>query len=299
MSVIVGSASINEFGKVSGGRPGDQGQEIYIRPWYANGWTDMVRPIDPDLAEKIASNYEAICANPYIGYGQDKRLTLYNEAKKVGFDFSKIATPCEADCSSSEAADLIGAGVNVSPSIYTGNMVAAIMKTGKFEHHRESDFLTNDRKLKRGDILVKQYYHTVVVLSDGEDAMPEPDDGYRYVDTDELNVRTLPSMSGTVLAALPFASQVELLAEDGDWARVRVEGYCAKSYLSKRRPKTSYVTTDNLNLRQTPGNGKILLTIPAGATVQATGNTEIVDGVMWRGVIYAQKNGWCSGEYLK
>lgn len=300
MSVILGNCSINELGKATGGQKGDQtGREIYICPWYANGWTDLVRPLDPELAERIASNYEAICANDNIGYGQDDRLSLYREAKKVGFDFSAITTPCHADCSSSEGADLIACDVNVNPDIYTGNMVAAMMKTGKFERHKEAEYLADDKLLKRGDILVKQYHHTVVVLSNGEDAMPEPDDGKRYIDTDELNMRSTASMDGAIRAKLPFRSEVEVLAQDGDWARVRVEGYVATAYLSKRIPKLTYNTTDNLNLRQEPSlEGKVILTIPKGAMVQATGNTEVVDGIMWRQVIYKSRNGWCSGEYL-
>ena len=300
MSVTLGNASINELGQVSGGTPGDQTKaEVCLRSYYANGWTQMVRAKDPDVAERIASTMEAACANDHIGYAQDKRLTLNAEAKKVGYDLSKISTDCDCDCSSLVAVCVIASGIPVSPSIYTGNEVSALQKTGAFDVYTGAEYLAEDKLLRRGDILVKQYHHTAVVLSDGEDAMPEPDDGIRYIDTDELNLRSLAGMGGQILAMLPFQAPVELLAQDGDWARVRVEGYVASAYLAKKKPKLTYTTTDNLNLRQTPGvNGKLLLTMPKGATVQATGNTEKVDGFLWREVIYFGKCGWCAAEYL-
>ena len=300
MSVTVGNCSVNELGKATGGQKGDQtGREIYICAWYANGWTDCVRAKDPDLAERIASNYEAICANDMFGYGQDDRTSGDTEARKHGYDFSKVDVPCHFDCSSSVLSDVRGCGLNVSVNGYTGNMVSILSKTGRFDVLRDAKYLTEDKHLKRGDILVKQYHHTVVVLSDGEDAMPEPADGIRYIDTDELNLRQYASMDGAVLARLPFQAPVELLAEEGEWARVRVEGYVASAYLSKKKPKLTYHTTDNLNLRQTPGvDGKLIVTMPKGAEVKATGNTDNVDGILWRNVIYKQNAGWCSADYL-
>lgn len=300
MSVIVGNASIDERGKISGGVAGDgTGTEVWTRPWYANGWTQVCRPTTPDLAERVASAMEAACANDHIGYDQSQRLTLNTEAKKVGYNLSAIQKDCECDCSSLVAVCCIAAGCYVSPSMYTGNEVACLKGTGKFEVLTGAEYLHADNLLKRGDILVKQYHHTAVVLSDGEDAMPVPDNGIRYIDTDELNIREYANMDGQILAKCPFQAPVELTAVDGDWARVRVEGYVASAYLSKRMPKLLYHTTDNLNLRQTPGvNGKLIVTMPKGAELEATGNTETADGILWRNVIYKSNIGWCSADYL-
>lgn len=120
-----------------------------------------------------------------------------------------------------------------------------------------------------------------------------------YVDTDELNARSIAGMGGKVVAKLPFATKVVVGSEEGDWTYVTVTGYVASQYLSETEPKTSYVTTDNLNLRQTPSmKAKIILIIPSGATVQATGNTEVEDNVFWRQVIFSSRSGWVSSEYL-
>ena len=40
---------------------------------------------------------EAACANDRIGYDQYQRLTFYNEAKAVGFDYAKVEKKCETD----------------------------------------------------------------------------------------------------------------------------------------------------------------------------------------------------------
>ena len=49
------------------------------------------------MAEKIANCMEAACANDRIGYDQYQRLTFYNEAKAVGFDYAKVEKKCETD----------------------------------------------------------------------------------------------------------------------------------------------------------------------------------------------------------
>lgn len=303
MSVTLGNASINELGQVSGGNPGDQTKaEVCLRSYYANGWTQMVRAKDPDVAERIASTMEAACANDHIGYAQDKRLTLNAEAKKVGYDLSKISTDCDCDCSSLVAVCVIASGIPVSPSIYTGNEVSALQKTGKFDVYTGAEYLTDDKLLRRGDILVKQYHHTAVVLSDGEEAMPEPDDGIRYIDTDELNLRAEPN--GDILGKLLYGTKVDVGQIEGAWAYVTISGYVGTDYLSKQEPKEYYTTTDNLNLRKEPGDGKVILTIPKGAKVKATWNTERIGSVLWREVYYppdkwSSNCGWVSGDYLK
>lgn len=121
-----------------------------------------------------------------------------------------------------------------------------------------------------------------------------------YIDTDELNIRSEPGMSGKILGTVPFAGKVTTGAVDGDWVYVTISGYVSKQYLSPTIPKMSYTTTDNLNMREVPGvSGRLMLTIPKGVTVRVTGNTEVVDGVLWRQILYSNRNGWVSGEYLK
>lgn len=170
--VKIGHASVNENGKVSGGVRGDQNKkEVCIRPWYNKRWDFMIRAVDPVIANKIALACEAGCLNDNIGYSQTLRNTLHAEAKKVGYDLSKIETPCDCDCSSFMTICAIAGGVTELE--YTGNapttrtMVTTFAKTGRFKVYQEAAYLESDTHLKRGDILVKVGSHTVMSLNDG------------------------------------------------------------------------------------------------------------------------------------
>lgn len=168
MGVLIGNASINENNDITNGVLGDQtGKEVCIREWYPHGWTDVVRPNSRELANKIANLMEQACNNNKIGYAQDNRLSLYKQAIKLNFDISKINVQCDCDCSSLVAVCVIGAGVDINPDIYTGNEVSALKATGLFKVLRKSQFTDSSSYLERGDILVKQFSHTAIVLTDG------------------------------------------------------------------------------------------------------------------------------------
>lgn len=100
MAVIIGSARIDERGKASGGKAGDQtGKEVSTQNWYkhSKGWV-LLRPKDPEKAAKIAQAMRAACANDNIGYDQYQNQTLWNEVKNKGYDPAKADKPCETDC---------------------------------------------------------------------------------------------------------------------------------------------------------------------------------------------------------
>ena len=166
----IGHASVDERGKASGGAAGDQtGKEVCVRGWYSGGWHTVLRPKRAELAEKSARACEAACANPNIGYDQSGRNSLYAAAKEAGFDLSKIGKPCECDCSSLMHVCIIAGGARMaygSNGTTTSIMVREIMNTGDFEKLTDSKYLTTDKYLRRGDILVKKG-HTAMVLENG------------------------------------------------------------------------------------------------------------------------------------
>lgn len=171
MAVRIGHASIDENGKIYGGKVGDQtGKEVCIRNWYNKGWEFVARAKDPAVAEKLAAAMEAACANPNIGYDQLARNTLMTQAKAVGYDLSKIATPCECDCSSLVSVCVRAA---VGRNYYTGNapttrtLKKTLTSLGGFEILTDSKYLAGTDYLRRGDILCKAGSHTVMVLDDG------------------------------------------------------------------------------------------------------------------------------------
>lgn len=170
MSVKIGHASIGEDG-AKNNKAGDQtNKEVCTRSWYKSSWHTVLRPIDPEVAEKMAIACEAGCYNDNIGYDQNQRNTLRTQAKAVGWDISKITVPCECDCSSfmSVCAECAGVAIpyNGSNAPTTHNMVSAFNSTGEFKVLQETKYLTSDEYLKRGDVLVKSG-HTVMVLENG------------------------------------------------------------------------------------------------------------------------------------
>lgn len=174
MGVTVGSARIDENGKAKGGKAGDQtGKEVSTQSWYKHkkGWI-VLRPINSACAEKIADDMEYACANKNIGYDQNQRNTLYNVAKDVGFNCSKVKTKCETDCSALVRVCCAYAGIMVS-NFRTTDEVSILMATGEFIKLTDAKYTESENYLLRGDILVtKTQGHTVVVLTNGKNAKP-------------------------------------------------------------------------------------------------------------------------------
>ena len=167
--VTIGHFVSDENGHSKGGKPGDQtGKEGRFQAWYAKGsngkgWQDVFRAKDKKVRKKIAKSMIELVENPHIGYNQDARLTLDKQAKKVGYDFKKITTDCDTDCSQATAECIIGAGIPISPDMYTGNEKQLIEKTGKFKTYDDKSYTQSDQKLKVGDILFKIGHSAVVV----------------------------------------------------------------------------------------------------------------------------------------
>lgn len=174
MAVRIGHASIDENGNATGGTGGDQtGKEVVIRNWYNKPWNVVLRPKSAAVAELSARACEAACANPNVGYDQGGRNTLYAKAKAAGFDLSAVGT-CECDCSSLMHVCAIAGGANLtygSNGYTTRTMVKAFMESGDYLKLTGSEYLTSSRQLKRGDILVKEGSHTVMVLDNGSEVV--------------------------------------------------------------------------------------------------------------------------------
>lgn len=174
MTVRIGHASIDERGNASGGAAGDQtGKELCIRNWYSKGWVVLLRAKDPVIRKKIAESCVAACKNENLGYDQGGRNTGLQEAKKVGWDFSKITTKAEFDCSSLVSACVQAAGVDVwdggnAPT--TRTLEKTLTATGAFEALRAAKYLSGTDYLLEGDILLKPGFHVVIVLDNGANA---------------------------------------------------------------------------------------------------------------------------------
>ena len=224
MAVKIGHASIDENKKIKGGAAGDQtGSEVCTRTWYSKPWDFVLRPKSATLAEKSAKACEQACANKNIGYDQNQRNTLHTQAKKVDFDISKITVACECDCSSLMHVCALAGGANIdygSNGAATINMKSRFTANGEYEVLTASKYLTSDKYLKRGDILVKEGSHTVMVLEDGSQAVAKnttTTTSNTSTNTSEVNVEMPTIKKGSTGKAVKIWQIIVGVEADGDF----------------------------------------------------------------------------------
>lgn len=199
MTVYIGNAVGDEHGKARGGEPGNQtGKELRIQPWYKNskGWR-VFRPLSAEVAQKLADNMRAACNNPCIGYDQSQRNTLWKAAEPLGFDCSKVTTPCECDCSSLVRVCLAYAGI-VLRDFNTASEPERLINSGQFEELTDIEVTDTPDYLRTGDVLVTAVKgHTAIALNNGErvDPRPEPVPEPTYVEVVGRSVRVRASDS--------------------------------------------------------------------------------------------------------
>ena len=168
MSIIIGSARIDEKGNARGGSAGDQKQknapdysgEVSLQSFYvaSKGWY-ILRPKKAAHAAKIAERMLTACNNINIGYDQGNRLGVINNGINA-------TAKTEADCSSLVRACIKEATGKDPGNFTTANEVTMLEATGLFETHKKYTAGTN---LMTGDVLVTcTQGHTVIVV-DGND----------------------------------------------------------------------------------------------------------------------------------
>ena len=284
MAVTIGHASIDENGKAAGGKAGDSTKkEVCTIGWYNGSWHTVLRPKNSAIAEKSAKACEAACANDNIGYDQNQRNTLNTQAKAKGYDLARITTPCECDCSSLMHVCAIAGGAKLtygSNGVTTSTMVNAFVNSGDYEKLTDSKYLTSDKYLKRGDVLVKKG-HTVMSLTDGSSA-------------ESSSSTTKPSTTTTTTTTTKRTKATE----------------SPRSGPDKSMEGTYMVTASLLNVRNGAGTtpnsyGKdktILVAIPKGTKVNHYGFYTTVSGTKWLYVQFTYKGtlytGFASSKHL-
>lgn len=203
--VRVGSARIDENGKVKGGQPGDQtGFEVAIEPWYLHdkGWV-IIRAKDANIRERIAICMEAACTNNNIGYDQSTSWDLYDKAKQYGWDCSKVNTPVETDCSSLVRVCVAFAAQREIEWFSTLIEVKILDKTKLFDVLTDAKHTKSSDYLLRGDILCTcTQGHTVVVLDNG--ARAGQSDSQPPQNSTEGNTSLCGKGIGTAVALTPM-----------------------------------------------------------------------------------------------
>ena len=171
----ISNSGSDENGSYSGGQAGDQtGKEWRMRDWYDRPWSCVLRYPDQKVALKIAQLAIDAALNDHIGYDQSQNRTYLAQLKAVGWEPSKITTPCEADCSAGVCANVMAAGHLLGIKVlqnhtgtYTGNMRSALTKAG-FQLLTDSKYLTSGDYLLPGDILLLDSHHTATNVTIGK-----------------------------------------------------------------------------------------------------------------------------------
>lgn len=266
MSIMVGSARIDERGNASGGAAGDQKQtsakndltgEVSMQKMYSHskGWY-ILRPKSAAHAVKMADLMKAACNNANIGYDQGNRLGVVQHGIMT-------AVKTECDCSSL-VREVVKEATGKDPGNFTtANEAASLEATGLFESKR-SYVSQSATPVYDGDVLVtKTKGHTVIVVSG--------------------NARK--AASGSSSAPVPSVSTAKIESAKG---------------FDKTLAGT-YKTIGSIYLRAGAGKGKPeLVVMPNNTTVRNYGYYTLVDGTKWLYVQTTIKSvtytGFCSSN---
>lgn len=178
---MISNCGIDERGRSRGGKAGDQTKKEYrVKSWYNKPWNCVLRPETAQIGATLADIAEKAAKNDKVGYDQSQRLTYFNELKKAKWHPEKIKKACEADCSSSTAANVIATGhrlgfkklQEVPKDSYTGNLRVRLKKAG-FRVLTAPKYLTSDEYLLPGDILLNDSKHVAINLTKGAKAKDE------------------------------------------------------------------------------------------------------------------------------
>lgn len=267
MAVIIGSARIDENGRTSGGRAGDQTKgEVAIQNWYlhSKGWV-VIRPRRAEVAAAIARNMQAGCDNDLIGYDQSQRNTALTESREYNYDLAEVKAACETDCSALVRLCCLYAGVKVG-NFSTASEVNALRATGEFDILTDARYCQSSDYLRPGDILVTRTRgHTAVVLSQGAQV-------------------TADQQSKPDLTASPPQNKVAA-------AMHRTSNYAG-----------AYYTVTDLEMLYRPGTvtpDNVVCAIPAGKTVRCYGFYNVIKGAEWYLVAHKESEGYVLSKYLR
>ena len=177
----IGHASISEKNSVNGEAGDSTGKEVCLVKEYNISRIQpyvVLRPKSDTLAEASARACIAGCKNDHIGYSQSTRNTLNTYAKAVGYDLANVTTDCNTDCSAFMTVCAIAGGANItygSNGPTTSTMRAKFKQSGDYDVLTSTDYTNSADLLKRGDILVREGHHTIMVLENGTETPVEPD----------------------------------------------------------------------------------------------------------------------------
>jgi uncharacterized protein YraI len=282
----ISNSGSDENGQYHGGKAGDQtGKEWQLRSWYSRPWTCVLRyEKDSRVGQKLAELGCAAALNDLIGYDQYERDTYWSHLKVSNYDPSQVTIACEADCSAGVIANTRAVGYllgiaalqNVNAS-YTGNMRAGFKAAG-FTVLTDSKYLTSEKYLLPGDILLNDSCHTATNITKGSlatsSSSSQPSSSSSKGNTSysgkgigtatakaDMNIRSGSSTSNSSYGVISKGTKVEVLEKlSNGWYKIVWPGAsCGYAYTSNTNNayytyvvnKTTTSTSNNSNKKVT------------------------------------------------
>ena len=253
---MISNCGHDEQGRYKNGMAGDQtGGEYIIRSWYTRPWKCVLRYPEEQVGACIGSIATYAANNACIGYDQNERLSYYNALRNANWHPENIRVRVETDCSASTAANIIAAGnqlgiaglKRIDPSLTTYNMRAALVSAG-FQCLTDSMYLTSDKYLMPGDIILNDTCHVAINVTYGPLYKKEgTTTNVKTVNyaaivkvSDFLNVRQAASQSAAKVQinghdfCLPNGLVVAVCAESDGWCRLAGTSYWVSKIYLKR-----------------------------------------------------------------
>lgn len=247
---LISNSGHDENNRYSGGKAGDQtGTEWYLRSWYNRPWNCVLRHPDEKVRAKIAELGIKAAKNDNIGYDQYQRTTYWTQLQKVGYDPSKIKTPCEADCSAGVMANvkatgyLLGIGKLKNVPITSTYYMRSILKNAGFQVLTASKYLTSADYLMKGDILLNDNAHTATNIETGKYANESTTKDYWVRGDSGETVEEIQKMLNTVggyglkvdgsFGKLTEQAVIDFQGKNG----LETDGSCGKLTMAKLKEK--------------------------------------------------------------
>lgn len=284
---------------------GNMDGELNVVPFYGP-WEKVFRPVNSVIADRIAYLAEETVRNgAYGGYGQNNgkypRTGLFDiMLKQTKPEPMQIKTLFNVDCSSMSGACVYHAGVQDKRlrDMWTGSAREILLSTGEFVEITDKTLIQSAVGIKRGDILWKTGHMAICLDSDSEQESVPVKVWYCTA----CNLRTGPSALDYRVKVLHPGDIVEWISTaDNGWLQVKAGndyGYISPKYYKRldtlRCTFPTWLRTDCVIEEATE-----IIVIPEGATAYITGETKKIVARTWYKSIYAGREGWASGKYLK
>lgn len=306
----IGHASSSEAGSINGVAGDSTGNEVCMVDNYNISRIQpyiVLRPKTTTLANASASVCEAGCANNHIGYSQNSRNTLNTRAVAVDYDLSKVSIDCNTDCSAFMTVCAIAGGAKIeygSNAPTTTTMRTRFKQSGYYTVLTDNKYTQQTDYLKRGDILVREGHHTIMVLENGSVITDDDEEVVEPVVPEEPEDPTVPGGITTLVKITTRSAELSIDKIEDTKASINIKiveqktGSAAKTMSADKVGKYTWTyQLENLSKGTTavPKN----LSIKSGT--HKLGLDNLVDGTTYTLQVFAVKGGkpaFCSSKLL-